>query len=284
VVYQRQWRPLVLAAGLAVGVWAGVRWPLYDLLGVTKVNALTMNMWSALHVVAAHVAAGTPLSEAERAYLDEIRPVSDGWPYDPHVTDCLLFCDKGAFNLASVQVDPSRVWNLAGVLTWRRPLVTMAHMINKAWQTWRVIRPKVVFNDPIALLYSSATGTRYNVPLRGCQDCPGMDSQVPELADALARLYVASTRGYWNVWLPATYFYLLLGGTVVAALRRRNWRVLLIAWPIVVHSVALMVSQANPYVRYQYPVILASLVLWPGLFLCSPEIIGRREVGGSKKT
>src|SRR5262249_33477554 len=91
--HRGQWRPLGGAVLVLVGLWAGVRGPLYDALGVSRQPV--MKHMPAVHQVAAHVAAGTPLEPDERAFLEEVHPLADGWRYDPYCIDPTVW--RGGF-------------------------------------------------------------------------------------------------------------------------------------------------------------------------------------------
>jgi len=61
------------------------------------------------------------------------------------------------------------------------------------------------------------------------------------------------------LWRPAFLLYLLIIVYGALLLRWKNWQVLIIAAPVLVHSVTLLLVAFSHEYRYQYPLTLVAL-------------------------
>src|SRR5262249_40443080 len=77
----------------------------------------------------------------------------------------------------------------------------------------------------------------------------------------------------WFLWRPALYLYLLLGGVVIASLRRGSPRYLLVALPVALDSLGMLFLTLAQQLRYQYGTYLVGLVV--GLLLYAVRADGR---------
>jgi len=74
------------------------------------------------------------------------------------------------------------------------------------------------------------------------------------------------------VWRPALYTYLLCAGTLLAAVRLRNWRYLLLLAPALLTTLLYLLLPISSEFRYHYVVILDCLLLaLPLQFILPPR-------------
>lgn len=265
-VYRQQWRPLLAALALAVGLWLGVRGPLYAVLHVTGSGWVALQPLN--HQVAAHVAAGTQPEEPQASVAGSVRPLHDGWR-DSRYSGALpadgqsgLDALKAAWE-SSVQV----WWSLAR----RNPRAVLEHIAFTSTLVWRVREP--LGGSLVGLqLWISADGDPTTIwppdvasqlGLRSASVLPGLASPVAEVVLASLRPSVS-----WLIWRPALYLYIALAAAAVMSMRLSDWKCLATVLPILLHSAALAVVIPSDEVRFQYPVYLVGLLMVTA-FLCN---------------
>jgi hypothetical protein len=271
--YPWRWRPLAGALLVAVGIWLGVRGPLYDRLGVTPQPV--MKYLPAIHHAAAHVAAGTFLEEDEREFLESIHTLADGWRYDPYCIDSTIF--RGGFNWQRVQDQPDRFMKVFWSLARRNPRVNTEHVVRSSSLIWRVWPPSGEYlfatylgikDGGQVITIATTTTLRSGKVVAMHEVYPEVSFPVPASRLPGAQLPLAvcvrasQGRGwFWLIWQPALYLYLLLGGIVIALCRSGWWRYALVLTPVLLHTLLMVPATLAQDVRYQYPVYLVSLVL-----------------------
>ena len=250
--YRRWWRPLALSLILGMGAWWVVRGPVYRALHV-KLAPPAQNIL--IHPIAAHIVAGTPMSEEDARFLARIKPLNAGWRYLPE-SAVPLICDRES-DWAFMDAHSDRLWPIYLRLTRQAPWVTLKHHLLVSALVWR-IRP--VGDLYISDIQPKGDSWRYIEPnglgLRESPRCQG-------LTETLSRVYRDSAAPPWLYvfWSPAAYLYLFLLAVAVSAVRLRSWRILLIALPVLLHSSLLALVNVAADFRYQYPVYLAALAV-----------------------
>ena len=265
--YYRYWRRLALALAVAGAVIWGVRGPLYRKLGVASGHDVFRVALCIQHI-AAHTAAGTPLTPAEQALLDGLYPLQDGrWPYSPSQLD-------GGMNIDELNCWPK--WNakkqdltaLAIKLFRRRPAVNLRHVLAGSSYIWGIAGPR----DPNYYIVAFTEGPplRYQV-LRGVQGDgqPLVEWVEPRLP--LPWIVGQTFRQKWLFWRTALYLYLILFSTGIAMLRSRAPRCGLILLPLLLHSGFLAAVSLSPEFRFQFPVCLVTVLYSGFLLFCVPR-------------
>lgn len=266
--FPARWRPLARALMLAVTIWLGVHGPLHHLLGVT--GSRWLSLAPLIYDVAAHVDAGTPLEPEEREYLESIRQLDDHWGYscdsiDPTVWDPRLHPHV-------IEAQPRRFVRQWWTLARRNPGATVDHLICSSALVWRITAP------PARGFYAANVSVDGDSSVRTILD-NALDvrswSLLPSAQPVLAALVTASQvpAVSWFLWRPALYLYLLLGGVVIASLRRGSPRYLLVALPVALDSLGMLFLTLAQQLRYQYGTYLVGLVV--GLLLYAVRADGR---------
>lgn len=269
VAYRRHWRVLLSALAVAIGGWLIIRGPVYDLVHVKPFRSDTFPMVYFVSQVGAHVTAGTPLTPDERAYLDRILPVAGGWPYNCYSVAVFLWPEERykSFDWQVITADSAAFLRIYQALLIRNPVVNLRDLVCRASLVWEIKKPHGLYPSVIPLVADEHGRLFYILPPFNEVTLPSEGSLLPNVASQVAQIYFASTWNRWAcVWRPALYLYLFLGGAALAALRQRQWKLLFITLPIILQSALLFVVIPAQDVRYQYPVFLVFLTLWPALY------------------
>jgi hypothetical protein len=228
-------------------------------------------------VLGSHIAHGTPLSDAERAVLEDVHPLESKWAYDCF-TNVPTVWGSGKFDWDALTRHAPELRRIAVDLSLRDPWPVITHVRCASAMIWE-IHPRD----------NRLTGIGFNLHPDGSLSTivqglgtPASSLPIPDLTLAMAKGVVSSldARVSWIIWRPAFYGWLLLLGCLVACLRSRSWRLMAVLLPVLVHTGALMLVITAPDVRYQYGVLLATAVLGVGFF-GGVRVPGARTGGAS---
>ncbi|MGA2619718.1 MAG: hypothetical protein ABSF26_19070 [Thermoguttaceae bacterium] len=268
--YRGHWRQVAVAAALAVGIFFTVRGPLYQAVGVQPPEAgLAYQPFT--FQIAAHLAYGTPTSPDEKQLLAHVHPlVNDRWPYNPHHLGALWGSPQ--FSIAGLTEHRYEVARLCISLMLRRPQVSLLHMADSSDLIWRIRYPEGSFAETLYVWLNGKTPGRLDPDMRLIR-CPQSYSLTKPLWGRTPPGLFTSPEGRvgWLLWRPALLTYLLLLGAVIAALRSRNRRYLLVAMPVLVQSLLLAPICPTSCLRYQWSAYLAGLLLSGFLLLGVPR-------------
>ncbi len=269
LAYPRRW----IRVGLSIGVGVALVWacqgPLFRAAKVQRSGLSTYWVWPVLHHLAAHVSAQTPLEPDERGLIERIRPPGP-WPNDPYYVDTLFRDGKvHTDNAVALRDDLLR---LSARLVWRRPLVTLGWLADRASVVWRITQPPgsgyyrtalESTTDPRVVDVARAQGISLAPPW------PALQHWYTDLADG--------TQAHANslIWRPALWMYLFVAGALLAAARARNARYLLVCVPVLVNSAFLAALAPGQDFRYQFPAYVVGLLL----ALLLPFAAPRRAIG-----
>jgi len=217
-----------------------------------------------IHHVAALIYAGTPLTSAERDFLNQIQPL-DLWhrAYTCRFVDPVV--NNNVLNRAFFDAHADKFLSLWAKLIARNPRAIIRHYLCSTDFLWRITEP------PDAYVYAFEWGTPAN-PL-------GLSSQalLPRLRGALWRLLGETLKHewIWLFWRPALFLYsILFTGSILA--RRYGLR---IAWtligPAVIHTLLWFPLLTAPDFRFQYPIYGIAICLFPMLWSGKVRTPGR---------
>jgi hypothetical protein len=259
VVYWRAWAWSIVSLGLAVGLVLVVRGPLLQRLEVDRSAVATWWGSPLVHLISAHIDHQTPLTVEERAFVEQIRPPGP-WPHDPYYSTTIG--RDGGVNREFVRAHRDEAAQLLWRLTQRRPLTTLRRVAERSALVWRIRQP------PNSIYYCTALESQHEPRVQEWSRELGVEPVVllPWWRTFLADL-VHWTRTEWGAvfWRAALPMYLLLAGCAVAAVRARCWHYLLIALPVLAHSLVVAIVTPGQDFRYQYPVYAAGILLAPFL-------------------
>jgi hypothetical protein len=270
LIYRKQLRWWIYAFLLALVIWITVKGPVYQFLQVQQNSSSAILPYLTVHQIAAHFSADTPMTVEEQTFLYTILPTENDWHYNCYSVVPTIWPEGAHFNWKVTWDKPDILLQTYWSLLLRNPNVNIHHLGCVTSMLWEVVKPEKspLLTVPVSFgLYDNPT---YIVPNPLVEE----SSKIPTLAYAFSKLILESQQGFWTIiWRPAVYLYLLLGGATVAAMRLRNWQVLLITLPVILHSAFLALLLVSPESRYQYPVFLVALVFWPGLVFSNKNIL-----------
>jgi hypothetical protein len=265
--FRADWRGIITVWGGTVGIRWLVKALLYATLSVQPPQAMTYVI-SFLPAITAQVVSHTPLRESERALLSRVAPLdSASWgAYSPFAFDWVWF----APGMSWKQLPPQEVPRLWLTLLLRNPWVHFRHYVLSGSPVWSVntLPTGYVMTFPA---FCSDNGTVKT----GVPNHPGMlevETASP-VTKRVAPLFwkTLHPRFEWWCWRSAAYLYLLLGAVVVACLRARNPRYLLVAGPVLLNSMTVWLFCVTQDFRYVYPTLSLALLVSPYLLFYVPR-------------
>jgi hypothetical protein len=253
---------IVASLAVAVGLWLGIRGPVYTGLGVRRApDRFIYN--EELIQIAAHLKNGTKIEDAEAAFLGKILPL-ENFRNDYECHGSIIFDPQLNHTFASTHMaELNRIYIQISL---RQPLVNLKHIQCASELVWKIFdgtrnlaTVPVYYNDGrwTTIYYA------YN------QLNVSFSPKLPWLTTPLLT-FVANTDDpgwVWLVWRPAIYLYFSILIIGVAAWRSKIHKLWLLLIPIAIHSTILALSIGSPDFRYQYPVYLFALLFWPLMFL-----------------
>ena len=219
-----------------------------------------------IHHVAGLIAAGTPLSDADRAVVEGLAPL-DRWTAEYHCQGI------GAFLYTPSLRRPLQRerWQLLPVwlhLAARNPAAVLRHWACVTryvwWPSTDLSVGPLTTSDGTEMVAENPYGL---VTASWCPACRRVLSSV--FTATLAPGSVARAL----VWQPAVALYVLL--VALVACRRGRWAALLVLSPALFNTVLWLAMSTEPHLRFQWPVVLvAPLALaFPTI---GPAIVRRR--------
>jgi hypothetical protein len=263
MTFPRGRRRVLLSLILALALIFTVRGPLYRWVGV--VHQRTTDLQPPIHQIAAHLAADTPLTPADREYLDSIRPVDDDWQYTCFSIAPILW-GLVPFQRQPIERDPGRLVAVWWRLTWQAPAVNLRHLLCSSALIWHItnVPGGWVYGVPVHVDPDGEIRTIYRDRFGLTEPSP-----LPDLRDALSRWLLRSLEDdrIWIVWRPALYLYLAIAGALIAALRRRRWQILLLLLPVLLNALSLLPASLSPDSRFHYAAFVVGLFGLGWLFI-----------------
>jgi hypothetical protein len=271
----RRWWWGVLAIAVSVGVFFGVRGPLYKALGVKQVKSVAHYGRSAAgalnesqaQLLGAHVQAGTPLADEERALLERAGSL-ETWAdiYNPFRMDWSLVKPRIKWKVLRAEGEAFR--SLLTHLNERNPWVLARHYYWRTNFVWRIEYPEPTWYSTALADFDGPDSVLTIMPnkqkLKPSPVWPGFDVRYAR--------WLKWWTGDWRFelhWRPALQLWLFLAGALVAAGRSRDWRYLLLFAPLAAHSFFVAWLAPSQDFRYQYPVYLTGMLFAPFLLFCA---------------
>ncbi len=208
--------------------------------------------------VAAHIAADTPLTPAEKDVLNQIRPLNDRWGYNCNLMNLTFFDQK--FNWPQFFKSRAELRAIFVDTLSRDPAVNLRHVLCADSLVWAIktLPGSYVYTTPI--YWNNGDFHYVEMNELGIKEA----SVLPNFKHFL----------YWNylepvldtskivtqvIWRPALYLYAMIFFTIILAMRLRSWKYLLYMFPGLLQSGILLVVNVAQDFRYQYSVYLLGL-------------------------
>ncbi len=262
LLYRCARKPVLLSALGLIGLVVFIRGPLFSLLQIEKNGGTGINQLY-MHTISAQLAEGTPLTETEAAWLNNLYPL-DQWTYNPWTVGSLL--KWPAFDRERLYANTSQNFRIFRDLTLRKPLITLQHMLRASDMIWHIpcrgcYLYKVILSEQPSGNYEwiiqNHVGIRQN-------------SKIPALVKPIYQIYDITSSNPWFdalIWRPAAASYWIFLVAILLALRNEHWKFMLIgALPLIQFCLMLLITFAQD-MRFLYGVILCALFSVGLLFL-----------------
>jgi len=251
LAYPQRWKSWLIAVAVCVGIYFGIRGPLYQWIGVQKSTVLATSSL-ALYPMAAFTLPDTETA----AVINSINILSSDW-------DCAIW-DRLNPDWRETDLDRSLAPGQTAInLVERVPKILIYFYRCQRSMEWIIWDPYgevrnashvqvLVDPNPYGIVHAS---------------------KLPILRDWVSDWVVQTSQNNsinWLFWRPALFLYLHLFIVAVNVLRYRNLRFTLLAAPVLIQSITFSLLFALPNFRYHYAVYLVSLISLPLLF--SPSI------------
>jgi hypothetical protein len=258
LVFRKWWKPLLGGLALMSLMYVLIQGPFYKSLNIGQ-RQIGFVQEIMLHHIAAHIANGQPLSTADQALADSIFP-RNGWDYSSCTALSLQF-SPGYSKLESAVQGPA-IQKLFLNLAFKEPAIEVEHLAGISSIVWR----SPGFCGANTLVPINETKWIGGLGVRYYQE----NSLIPWLEKPFADFLIA-VRDNPDLTLliaPAVYLWLGIYATAILAIRKRDWRVLLYIFPIVIQSVILALINVSDNYRYYFATYLTGL-LGIGLLILS---------------
>lgn len=286
LVNVRYWKQLTLAGLLMLGIFFGVRGPLYRALEVDRVEPVSYYVHKAsraisentFQLLAAHVVGNTALEPEEQELLELVCDLNH---WEAIYSPCCMTWEATSKYLRQhkktswkeIDSHGPALRALLRELNERNPTVLLNHYYWRTNYVWRVQFTRYrEYSTALALPQpdgSVLTIFENRAGLKPAPTWPGFDYKVARWME-----WLTADWRYYLTWRPAAHLWIMLGGVLVAAAAKRNWKYTLLFLPLAAHSFFVAFLAPCHCFRYQYPIYLAASLLGPYL-LWSGRCISR---------
>ena len=257
VFYKEEWKQFLITVVIMIAALLLIKGPFYNLIGVDREVSGQSNQ-ILLHHIAAHLDSGTYFEEPELDYLNELLPISE-WDYQCCYVGPIYH--RNNFNKDLLLSNSEYNQKLALRLFFRDPIVNMKHLLCAGEHAWR-------FGEKQCKIFSTHG---FNKWYAGEQDwvIPN-DYSITEASifPDLIQKYSDVLRkfGFLDDDLvpylqPAFYFYLSIFALFIAYFRNKDWKIVLIGLPLLLHTLILFLINSFPVFRYFYCNHLVGILL-----------------------
>jgi hypothetical protein len=251
-LYRSAWRSVLAVSVAIAAIFAGYQL----LLPIAGVRPLGAHYQASLpiHIMGAYLQDDSRL-ERLTPVLPRILPASE-WRAGYNCQNSIsLFWNK-QIDYGAAAKEKDALWRLVLSEVYSDPAVLLEHQLCVTSVLWRILPAQG--DTMVRAMYGIADMEEARAI--GLKE----QSLVPELREKLTR--IASHVSLENVWRPASY--LFMSFVLAASLwsSRPDPRVLLMFIPMWANTLGLALFMQSPDFRYQWPLILAILCLWPLFF------------------
>lgn len=262
LVYHNCLKSLAFSLLTTMIIVALIQGPLYSVLKVERIGNQGANHIY-LHYISAHVSAGTPLSEEEEAWINQICPL-DEWIYNPCTVSVILM--QPHFNNTVLYQNSQKNVDTFISLTKKAPMVSLRHAFRSSNMIWR-IEHRGCYLYETNLKKETEGNPRWIEPN---QFEIKENSKLPWLVGSLYQIYDRTSKNPVLdalIWRPAFYMYWTILVSIILALRFSRGRYLLISLITELQSGLFLFITFVQDMRYQFGVILIGLFCFGLLFL-----------------
>jgi len=256
-IYRTQWKRLLMGAVLFVLIVLGINGPVSWMLRVQQTSSSVSNGLM-LFQLGAHVVNPQELTPTQQEHFDQFLPL-DEWP--DHYNCCSINNLSQAIDRQKFDSQTDLNTRYLIDLTLRHPETMLQHNFCANSLIWSVKSKCYTYTNAIEQQGDSYIWTEnrmgYNI-----------DSKLPRIGNAIAKYLFESKMDLYNrsfslrsvIWRPALYLiFLLLGGGSLIVRSKRWFSMLVVFFPVLLHTLILAVTIPAQDARYQYPMVLVGL-------------------------
>lgn len=215
------------------------------------------------HNASAYVNEKTTLSDNEKLFLEEIRPIP--WPYDCHDASSFFFDGKTneiylKDNMKKLKIDMSKILVFWYDKVLQDPIPFIKHQICVSSLTWKISKPTYHFSvgafyvDPDHEIYftQDAKDGKYKE----------FYSKTPLLLSVLGKWYNLSQEPqiFWLFWSPGFWLIISVFSVIIIAIREKNYKYSILLTPLIVTSISIALLTASQEYRYQFCVVVIGMI------------------------
>jgi len=246
--YRNRWRAFVFATALSLLVFYGYSSALHSSFGIKRLA----NMKILLATVKLAILADqdVPLGQTDYELLNNVRKIDpDRWDYHP---------EAGGTTTTGVDVQfaedhQSEYAELFIRLAKRYPLLYLQDHLD---------RSHVIFAAPYYRGAGSLVGRMENpksVTDKGYKN----NLMFPVLGKKVSEAVSVLPNGACLLYWPSLHLYLVLLGLLILIVRIRDWRYLIVFFPVLINTISITIAPVMEDVRYHFPLTLTS-----GFLIC----------------
>jgi hypothetical protein len=267
ILFRSHWKKLIGSLLLTCILFGLVKGPLYSFMKVSYRTAGQSNVLL-LHHIAAHVDAGTPMTDEESAYLNTFMPLED-WDYWCCYVAPLL-TDKD-FDRGSFVTNSSKNRKLFLDLFLRDPWVSISHTFCSGELVWKFTNNQCYTKSANTIIqWKEKTEDWIVINDIGINEASIIPKMIQPYFQWLRSFGFATGMIVWYL-KPGFYLYLAIFSLGVAFIRLRDWKVWLAGLPVYVHTLVIYLISYAPAFRYHYNTLFAGLFFMVFLFIQPPE-------------
>jgi hypothetical protein len=254
---------ILMSLFLCIFIWVGIRYPVYDLVGVVKKESRRVNL-TMVSIIARHVIGETPLSPNQANIIFQILPRKDYDRYNCDRMGAMLFGRN-----IKIKISNFELLNLTFDLSKQEPRTTIEHIACSSSFIWALQNhtknmPGYFYEYPVAGINQFINLSKDWSPNRLSQifDVNNETSMEPALD--------------WLVWRPAFWFYLFTVSLILYIFLTKNWRFTLVAIPLLLNTLPLILISPGQLPRYVLSTFFISILFSPFFLFSSIKIIVHR--------
>ena len=267
IFYYRYRYRLIFILLLLLAAQTIITGPFYQLIGVEKINKSRFYNSYIAYYLGYYLSSERSLLNSEQIdFLDKIYPVSTNWYFDKY---CIISI---GFNMDIINDIDQNAINLLIQITKRYPFKSIDMVFTHGSLVWKIRNL-----DAYVWLYHEPLNEVYIFPLEWG---PRIEKQsfAPSLAkiigDILSQGRINNAIN-WLFFRPAIYLYFSTFVIFLAAFRNQWGSLLSLFFPILFQSASMLILLPCQDFRYQYPIYVFSLVVFPLVFIEKPDSLNR---------
>ena len=246
IVYRQSWKRILLVLIITLLLFVGIRGPFYYLLGVGTSGYNPGVEMAVLQVIARYTNSNTYFSPEEQSLYLKMIPEKK-WSYDCYSAD---YNSSGNLNWGNLFENKLELVKLTAKLIYRNPGVFVDHILCNSSFLYQITQPPGSYYERLmGFIIPNELGL-------------SSESKLPGVKNAIDSWVGESIKSYnWLFWRVPIWNYLFLAGILVFWARSKNWKITLIAVPILLNMLPLAILNLVQNFRYVFSSLLVSVLM-----------------------